>query len=72
MAMGDGKHMLPVKAEIREAIVKDVGDTVTVTLEERIGSAKLRPKRTASSSTGENPHPLKNHHEECATRPTLS
>jgi hypothetical protein len=49
MAMGDGKHMLPVKAEIREAIGKDAGDTVTVTLEERIGSAKPRPKRTASS-----------------------
>jgi hypothetical protein len=49
MAMGDGKHMLPVKAEIREAIGKDAGDTVTVTLEERIGSAKPRPKRTAPS-----------------------
>jgi Domain of unknown function (DUF1905) len=34
--------MLPMKAEIREAIGKDTGDTVTVTLEERIGSAKPR------------------------------
>jgi uncharacterized protein DUF1905 len=48
MAMGDGKHMLPVKADIREAIGKDKGDTVTVTLEERIGPAKLRSKRSAS------------------------
>lgn len=35
MAMGDGKHMLPVKADIRKAIRKDVGDTVRVTLEQR-------------------------------------
>jgi Domain of unknown function (DUF1905) len=48
MAMGDGKHMLPVKAEIREAIGKDVGDMVTVTLDERIESAKRRPKSRAS------------------------
>jgi Domain of unknown function (DUF1905) len=48
MAMGDGKHMLPVKADIREAIGKDVGDAVTVVLEERIESAKSRPKRSGS------------------------
>jgi Domain of unknown function (DUF1905) len=36
MAMGDGTHKLPVKAEIRKAIEKDVGDTVSVVLEERI------------------------------------
>jgi hypothetical protein len=36
MAMGDGKHMLPVRAEIRQAIGKEVGDTVAVLLEERI------------------------------------
>jgi uncharacterized protein DUF1905 len=36
MAMGGGKHMLPIKAEIRKAIEKDVGDVVTVLLEERI------------------------------------
>jgi hypothetical protein len=48
MAMGGGKHMLPVKAEIREAIGKDVGDVVTVTLEERVGSAKPRPKGSGS------------------------
>lgn len=36
MAMGGGKHMLPMKAEIRKAIGKDVGDMVTVIVEERI------------------------------------
>ncbi len=36
MAMGDGKHMLPVKAEVREAIGKSAGDTVTVRLKERV------------------------------------
>jgi hypothetical protein len=35
-AMGGGKHMLPMKAEIRKAIGKDVGDMVTVILQERI------------------------------------
>jgi hypothetical protein len=36
MAMGNGKHMLPVKAEVREAIGKQAGDSVTVRLKERI------------------------------------
>jgi Domain of unknown function (DUF1905) len=36
MAMGDGTHKLPVKAEIRNAIGKNEGDTVTVCLEERL------------------------------------
>jgi hypothetical protein len=36
MAMGDGTHMLPVKAEIRQAIGKSAGDTVTVRLKERV------------------------------------
>ena len=50
MAMGDGKHMLPVKAEIREAIGKEVGDAVTVILDERIELAKPRSKRRASKA----------------------
>ena len=36
MALGDGTHKLPVKADIRQAIGKKVGDTVRVLLEERI------------------------------------
>jgi hypothetical protein len=36
MAMGDGRHKLPVKADVRKAIGKDTGDTVTVRLEERL------------------------------------
>jgi len=36
MALGNGTHKLPVKEEIRKAIGKDVGDSVTVLLEERI------------------------------------
>lgn len=36
MAMGDGTHKLPVKADVRNAIEKSEGDTVTVRLIERL------------------------------------
>ena len=36
MALGDGRHKLPVKADVRRAIGKAEGDTVTVRLEERL------------------------------------
>ncbi len=47
MAMGDGRHMLPVKAETRRAIGKEVGKTVKVLLKERMRTQRKR--RTLNS-----------------------
>jgi hypothetical protein len=36
MALGDGRHKLGVKRELLHALEKDVGDEVTIHLDERI------------------------------------
>ncbi|MGB7169174.1 MAG: DUF1905 domain-containing protein [Acidobacteriaceae bacterium] len=42
MALGNGQHKLPVKADILESIGKDAGDSVDVVLEERLDAALRR------------------------------
>jgi hypothetical protein len=46
MALGDGTQKLPVRADIRQAIGKGVGDTVVVLLEERIDRARASHRKT--------------------------
>lgn len=43
MALGDGRHKLPVNTDVRKIIKKEEGDNVTIMLKERIEENSANP-----------------------------